>query len=88
MLYILPPPPAPAPPSPWTTILYGGPNGSNLVSYRGLANKTGSFDAWVTVSPTSGKPPRRRCFQGFTSRKVSQIKIHNIILQKNRFFNI
>lgn len=73
MLFILPPPPAPAPPSPWTTILYGAPNGSSVVSYRGLANKTGTFDAWVTISPTNGKPPRRPRNRNFQSRKVSKI---------------
>jgi hypothetical protein len=72
MLYILPPPSAPSPPSPWTTILCGGSEGSangGVGGIRGGTVKTvtgGTVvtavqrNSWVTVTATSKRPPTAR----------------------------
>jgi hypothetical protein len=69
MLYILPPPSAPSPPSPWNTILCGGSEGSASGGVGGIKGGTvktvagGTVAAavqrnsWVTVTATSKRPP-------------------------------
>lgn len=75
MLYILPPPSAPSPPSPWTTILCGSGGGSEGSasgsggSVRGGIVRTAAGGAvatvvqsssWGTVTGTSKRPPSAR----------------------------
>lgn len=73
MLYILPPPSAPSPPSPWTTILCGsgggneGPSSGGSVRDGTVKTAAGGVvaavvqgNSWVSVTATSRRPPAAR----------------------------
>jgi hypothetical protein len=69
MLYILPPPSAPSPPSPWTTILCGGSDTPSSGIVRGGTVKAVAGGAvatvvkrnsWVTATATGNRPPTPR----------------------------
>jgi hypothetical protein len=69
MLYILPPPSAPSPPSPWTTILCGNDGQSSGGSVRDGTVKTAAAglvapvvqgNSWVSVTASSRRPPAAR----------------------------
>ena len=75
MLYILPPPSAPSPSSPWTTILCGSGGGSEgsasgggssvrggivRTAAGGAVATVGQGSSWVTVTGTSKRPPSAR----------------------------
>jgi hypothetical protein len=69
MLYILPPPSAPSPPSPWTTILCGNEGQSSGSSVRDGTVKTATSgivasvvqgNSWVSVTAASRRPPTAR----------------------------
>jgi hypothetical protein len=68
MLYILPPPSAPSPPSPWTTILCGsgneGPSSGGSVRDGTVKTAAGRVvtsvvhgNSWVSVTAASRRPP-------------------------------
>lgn len=71
MLYILPPPAAPTPPSPWPSILCSSNrNKLRKTSSDGIVN-----DPWVAVTsqigPSNKRPPRSHSLRIRSKKKVS-----------------